>query len=92
MSVSKDNPPNISQFSQFFADADNILSVNNDEQNNFRVSWYGSKSHEWISSNPEFTSFYDVKEWSLVKNRFVLCITKFDEQECKIELFLTDLK
>ena len=38
MNVSKDNTPNISQFSQFFADEDNILSVNNDEQNNFRVS------------------------------------------------------
>ena len=38
MSVSKNNTPNISQFSQSFVDEDNILSVNNDEQNNFRVS------------------------------------------------------
>ena len=38
MRISKDNTPNISQFSQSFVDEDNILSVNNDEQNNFRVS------------------------------------------------------
>ena len=88
----KDAIGNIPFFSQSFLDGNNVLSIFNDEQNNFKAWCWGQVDFSRISSDEEVANFYEAKDLGLIDNQSILWITKFDEHYCKIELFPSDAK
>ena len=83
---------NIPFLSKTFLDGNNILSVFNDEQNNFKACCSWQIDFCRISSDIEITNYFDAKDWGLIDNQSIICITKFNEHSCKVELFPSDLK
>ena len=79
-------------FSQSFLDGNNVLSVFNNEQNNFKAWCWGQVDFSRISWDEEVANFYEAKDLGLIDNQSILWITKFDEHSCKIELFPSDIK
>lgn len=90
--TASDAKGNISFFSKTFLDGNNILSVFNDEQNNFKACWSCQIDFCRISSDLEITNYFDAKDCGLVDNQSIVCITKFNEHGCKVELFPSDPK
>lgn len=74
-----------------YIDGSNLLTVTNNDRNLIEVFCNGQVNFKKLSSETDYSSYYDIKDMGLDNNRIV-CISRLTEQQCKIEVYPMDPK